>query len=83
MKNLLKSLNIRLQYAGVVTKETEKWVFNTVTDSEELISPQWNVKNNFVKTVVIDLKNEQGVFEPTEEAKERLYHGMPFMILNE
>jgi hypothetical protein len=83
LKSLLKSLKDRLQYAGVVTKEGEKWVFNTITDSEKLISPQWNVKNNKVKTVVIALKNEQGFFEPTEKGKELIYEGMPFMIINE
>jgi len=83
VNNLLKSLKIRLHYAGVVSKEGSGYVFNTVTDSDELISPQWNVKSNHVTRVVIAKKNEQGFFEATEKGKELIYHGMPFMIVRE
>ncbi len=82
-KQLLESLKVRLRYAGVVTKEGNGWVFNAITDSEELIAPKWHVKNNYVTRVVIAKKNEQGFFEPTEKGKELIYHGMPFMIVNE
>lgn len=83
ISNLLKSLKVRLHYAGVVSKEGNDWVFNTITQSEELISPQWNVKNNHVTRVVIAKKNEQGFFEPTVKGRELIYHGMPFMIVKE
>ena len=83
LNNLLKSLKVRLAYAGVVTKEGNDWAFNVITDSDELISPQWNVKSNYVTRVVIAKKNEQGFFEATDKGKELLYHGMPFMIVKE
>ena len=83
LKNLMKSLKVRLKYAGVVTKEGSGWVFNTVTESNELISAQWNVKSNHVTRVVIAKKNEQGFFEATEKGLELIYHGMPFMIVKD
>ena len=83
LKDMLKSLKVRLKYAGVVTKEGNGWVFNAITDSEELISPQWHVKRNHITRVVIAKKNEQGFFEATEQGKELIYHGMPFMIIKE
>ena len=83
LNNLLTSLNVRLKYAGVVTKEGSNWAFNAITDSDELISPQWNVKSNLITKVVIAKKNEQGFFEPTDKGRELIYHGMPFMIVKE